>query len=165
LEVKKDMNAINILLGAFMALMVLGGMATAANTAANTVINANVLASVEVTAPNSIDLGGLNVGQNSLPLGQVTVGSNAANWRLWCSGNGYFNGFSTYNFLSVPTVDNKYYGSNAQDGTPVQATGGVLATGVAAGTFSIPVQLSVNVPVTAPIGATTTTETFTAGLY
>jgi len=157
------MNTINILLGAFMALMVLGGMATAADT--TSVINANVQASVEVTAPNSIDLGNLNVGPNSLALGQVTVSSNAANWKLSCSGSGYFNGFSTYNFLSVPTIDNKYYGSsNTRDGSPVQANSGLLATGVAAGTFSIPVQLSVEVPITVPIGATTTTETFKAEL-
>lgn len=157
------MNTINILLGAFMALMVLGGMATAADT----VINANVQASVEVTAPNSINLGNLNVGPNSLALGVVTVGSNAANWKLSCSGIGYFNGFTdgAFNFLSVPTVNGQYYGSSdTRDGSPVPSASGLLATGVAAGTFNIPVQLSVDVPITVPIGATTTTETFKAEL-
>ena len=113
------MKTMKILLGALVVLTALAGLGMA-----DTVINANVAKSVEVSAPPSLDIGNLALGENDKALGSgISVSSNDANWQLKASSpSGYFANLANYNYLSLATSNGEYFGSGPSgDGSNVIA--------------------------------------------
>jgi hypothetical protein len=142
------MNTINILLGAFMALMVLGGVAMAADS----VVTATVTPGIEVSATSQALP--LNVGPNDVTVtGAVQVDVNTQNWALQAKGvngaggDGYFHSASTGHFLGYPspgplsltvdTLSGEYYGYGpvAMDASNMIAAG----YNTVGGSYSMPV--------------------------
>jgi hypothetical protein len=142
------MNAINILLGAFTALMILGGAAMATDS----VVTATVTPGIEVSATSRALI--FNVGPNDVTVpGAVQVDVNTDHWTLSAkAGNGagsdgYFYSASTRHFLGYPrpgplslkvdTLSSEYYGF----GPVAMDTLKTIASGynTVGGSYSMPV--------------------------
>jgi hypothetical protein len=142
------MNAINILLGAFMALMILGGAAMATGS----VVTATVTPGIEVSATSKTLI--FNVGPNDVTVpSAVQVDVNTDHWTLsakadnGAGSDGYFYSASTRHFLGYPspgplsltvdTLSGQYYGYGpvAMDASRMIAAG----YNTVGGSYSMPV--------------------------
>jgi hypothetical protein len=166
------MNAKNILLGALVALMVLGGIGMAADSQVTATVNPGI----EVSASSQSVT--FDVGQNSVPVtNAVTVDTNTATWTLKAQGSntGYFLSSGTGHYLgytgqtqlhplslSVDTVGSAYYGSG---GAVPMTANQVLATGVNPGSFPVTVNFDQKVGGAEPaVGDYQITLTYTGSL-
>jgi len=168
---RKYMNAMKFLLGALVALMVLGGMAMAATT-----VTSSITASKVLDEPNTATIGDFIVGDNAQGMDGVVVHDNQASWTLTAETNGGYNGkfwanggagpqLANQYSLGVATSNNQYWGSNYPDTvgpvTITDAIPGALATGVHSGDFPIHITFNQKVLGTDPVGAIQTVIVFT----
>ena len=90
------MKAMKMLLGALLALMVLGGIGMAQTT---TQVNADVAKYLKLTVPGEINGWHLTVGPNTQPGSGLSVDTNAA-WEI-----------DAKSALDLPELSNNYYGT------------------------------------------------------